>query len=175
MSKAFTKDDAPETPLVVPRAPLPPGVPNYVTPRGLALLRSELAALEAERSRVSSDVDDDAERLRRLAIAAGRMSELAARIASAQLVDPRAQSHDVVRFGATVTLRTLSGDRPGEERRLTIVGVDEADAAGGRVAFLAPIARAVLGLAVGETATLRTAGGEEALEVTAIEYESPSP
>ena len=42
MSKAFTKEDAPDVPLLVPpRAALPPGVPNYVTPRGLRLLRAE--------------------------------------------------------------------------------------------------------------------------------------
>jgi transcription elongation factor GreB len=53
-----------------------------------------------------------------------------------------------------------------------IVGVDEANAAEGRVAFTAPVARAVLGKRVGETATLRTARGEEELEVTAIAYEA---
>lgn len=39
VSKAFTKDDgAEDPPFVAPRAPLPAGAPNYVTPRGLALL-----------------------------------------------------------------------------------------------------------------------------------------
>ena len=172
MSKAFTKDDAPEAPLVVPRAPLPPGVPNYVTKRGLGLLRAELSELEAERVRLAAVRDDDPERLRRVAVVAGRMSELTARIASAQAVDPRAQPHDQVRFGATVTVCTHGGERDGEERRLTIVGVDEAEPAARRIAFLAPIARAILGLGVGDRATLRTAGGEETLEIVAIEYDS---
>src|SRR5688572_32175702 len=49
MNKAFTRDDdQDETPFVPPRAPLPEGAPNYVTPRGLALLRDEMAGLEAE-------------------------------------------------------------------------------------------------------------------------------
>jgi len=74
-----------------------------------------------------------------------------------------------VRFGATVILRTLSGGSAGEERRLVIVGVDEAAPAAGRVAFLAPIARAIMGLRVGDTATLRTPEGEQLLEVAAIE------
>src|SRR5690606_1876965 len=98
--------------------------------------------------------------------------DLDARLASAKVVDPRSQPHDEVRFGATVTLRTLQGERPGEERRLTLVGVDEASAAEGRVAFTAPIARAVLGKRVGDTAALRTAHGEEQLEVVAINYET---
>lgn len=171
MSKAFTKDGAPEALLVLrPRAPLPAGVPNYVTARGLGLLRTELAALEAARARFTADESDDAERARRLAVNASRVRELSARIASAQVVDPRAQPHDEVRFGATVTVRTLSGPGAGEERRLQIVGVDEADAAAGRVAFTAPIARAVLGHRAGETVLLRVAQGEEELGIVTIDY-----
>jgi transcription elongation factor GreB len=170
VSKAFTKDDAWEEPVIPPRAPLPAGVPNYVTPRGLALLRAELAELEAERQRVDADRGDEAERRRRLAIAAGRLSDLTARIASADVVDARRQSHDTVRFGAHVTLRTVDGERQGEERRIQIVGVDEADAAHGRVAFTAPIARAILGCEVGDIALLDTPRGEESLQVVSIDY-----
>lgn len=170
VSKAFTRDDAAEPVIVVrPRAPLPPGVPNYVTARGLGLLRAELAVLEAERARLTGGVDDP-ERARNLAVTASRLRELAARIAGAEVVDPRVQPRDEVCFGATVTLRTVHGARAGEERKLQIVGVDEADAAAGRVAFIAPIARAVLGLHVGDSTLLRTPGGEEELEVLAIDY-----
>lgn len=171
MSKAFTKDDSGGEPLLVlPRAPLPPGIPNYVTPRGLELLRAEHAELEAERVRLGADEGDEAERRSRRAVVGARLSELAARIASAAVVEARGQSPDEVRFGATVTLLTLSGARPGEERRFRIVGVDEADPARGSIAFVAPIARAVLGCAKGDVATLETARGEEELEITAIEY-----
>ncbi|MGH7291478.1 MAG: GreA/GreB family elongation factor, partial [Myxococcota bacterium] len=171
MSKAFTKDDAWEDPVVAPRAPLPDGVPNYVTPRGLRLLREELAELEGERQRLDGGDRDDLERRRRRAIAASRLSELHARLASAQVVEPSGQVPDRVRFGARVTLRTIDGERDGEERRLAIVGVDEADPAQGRVAFTAPIARAVLGRAVGDTAGLRTPRGEEQLEIVAVDYD----
>lgn len=170
VSKAFTKDDAWEAPVVPPRAPLPPGVPNYVTPRGLALLRAELAELEAERQRTDPDRTDEGEHRRRVAIAATRLSELSARIASSEVVDPRRQPRDTVRFGARVRLRTVSGRPPGEERCLEIVGVDEADPAQGKVAFTAPIARALLGCSVGETAALDTPRGEELLEILSIEY-----
>lgn len=170
MSKAFTKDDAADAPLLVrPRAPLPEGVPNYVTARGLGLLRSELADLEAERAHLDADVADDAERdLRRVALGA-RIAALAERIAGATIVDPATGPLDRVRFGAVVTVRTVSGGRVGEERRFEIVGVDEADAAQGRVAFLSPIARALMRLEAGDTASLATAAGEEILEVTAVE------
>lgn len=170
MSKAFTKDDTWEEPVVPPRAPLPDGAPNYVTARGLALLRAELAELEAERQRIDGDRSDEGERRGRLAIVGRRLSDLGARIASAEIVDPATQPRDIVRFGARVTLKTVSGHNAGEQRELEIVGVDESDPADGRIAFTAPIARAILGREVGGTASLRTARGEELLEVVSIEY-----
>jgi transcription elongation factor GreB len=172
VSKAFTKDEneAWEEPIVPPRPPVPPGVPNYVTPRGLALLRTEMTELEAERRALEADRGDEGERRRRLAIVSGRGRDLAARLASAELVDPRGQPRDQARFGAAVVLRAADGAREGAERRIEIVGVDEADAASGRVAFTAPIARAVIGKAVGDTAVLRTPRGQELLEVVSIEY-----
>ena len=55
MSRAFVKDESWEEPVVAPRAPLPDGVPNYVTPRGLQLLRDEQATLEAGRQAIEAD------------------------------------------------------------------------------------------------------------------------
>ena len=71
VSKAFTKDEAWEEPIIPSRAPVPAGVPNYVTPRGLRLLRAELAELEAERHRLEADRSDEVEYRRRLAILTG--------------------------------------------------------------------------------------------------------
>ena len=170
MSKAFTKEDAWEDPVIPLRAPLPAGVPNYVTPRGLSLLRAELATLEGERQRLDAVESDEGERRRRLAIVAGRLNELSARISSAEVVDPHRQPQDRVRFGARVMVRTVNGERAGAERLFQIVGVDEADAAHNRVAFVAPIARAILGREVGEVASVRTPRGEELLQIVAIEY-----
>ncbi len=168
MSRAFTKEEAPSDPVFVPpRPPLPPGATNYVTPRGLALLRAEQAELDAERTRLTEQDEAD-ETKRQRAVVAGRLADLNARLASARVLDPSTQPPDEVRFGATVTLQTDDG----EERRFTIVGVDEAATAPDRVAFFAPIARAVVGHRVGDAVTLRTPRGEEALTVTGIAYES---
>lgn len=168
MSKAFTSEETVDEPVVPARAPLPDGVPNYVTPRGLRLLREELAALEAERARRDPALGDEDEQ-RRLAVLSQRQAALASRIASARVVDPATLTHDEVRFGATVTVRNADD---GAERRFQIVGVDEADPAHGRIAFTSPIARAVMGCVVGDEATLDTAAGEEVLEVVAIEYDA---
>ncbi|MEM1056745.1 MAG: GreA/GreB family elongation factor [Bacteroidota bacterium] len=168
MSRAFTKDEAPEDPIVVPpRAPLPAGVPNYVTPRGDCLLREERAELDAERSRLGAASDmEETERKRQLAAAVERIANLRERLARTQVVDPSRQSGEVVRFGAYVVLSASDGS----ERRFQIVGVDEAEPEAGRVAFTSPIARAVSGTGVGDVAVLRTASGEEQLVVHAIRY-----
>ena len=168
MSKAFTQEDGGDEPVVVaPRAPLPPGVPNRVTPRGLALLRAELAALEEERSRILA-AEDDGDRRRRLARVETRLGELVPRLASAEVVDPRSRPRDEVRFGASVTIAVTDGPGAGEERRFRIVGVDEADPSQGLVAFLAPLARAVLGRRIGDVVTVDLPRGEEEIEVVEI-------
>ena len=168
MSRAFTKEEAPSDPVFVPpRPPLPQGATNYVTPRGLALLRAEHDELDAERTRLHAEDEGDEIKRQRAAVT-GRLANLAARIGSARVLDPSTQPPDEVRFGATVTLLTEDGT----ERRFTIVGVDEAATAPDRVAFFAPIARAVVGHRVGDAVTLRTPRGEERLMVSAITYES---
>lgn len=175
VSKAFTRDDAADAQVIVPaRPPLPPGVQNYVTPRGLARLRDELAERLAERARAGqgqvpaeAQAGADAERAVSLAVSSARLAELEARVASAVLVEPSAQPRDEVRFGAQVTVRNQAG----VERAYRLVGVDEADGAHGLVAFLSPLARALLGRRVGELATLRTPRSEEELEIVAISYD----
>ncbi|HSQ68276.1 MAG TPA: GreA/GreB family elongation factor [Polyangiaceae bacterium] len=160
MSKAFTKDDAAGEVVVPPRAPLPEGMPNYVTPRGLAALREEHARLASERARAEAAGDAN------LAALNERVALLEDRLARAELVDPSTQPQDEVRFGATVTLR----DAQGAEKRWRIVGVDEADPARGTVAFTSPLARALLGKAVGDEARVRTPAGPEDVEIVRIDY-----
>jgi transcription elongation factor GreB len=145
VSKAFTKDDRPDEPVVVRHRPaLPEGLPNYVTRRGLQALHDRLAMTEPG--------------LRR--------AELEQRIATAVLVAPPARREEI-RFGAHVKTR----DGAGALRQVQIVGVDEADPGTGLVAFLAPLARALLGREVGDRVTVRTPGGTEELEVLAVDYD----
>ncbi|MDT7857908.1 GreA/GreB family elongation factor [Rubrivirga sp. S365] len=173
MSRAFVKEGAPEAPLVIPpRPPLPQGVPNYVTPAGLAALRAEKAGLEAERTALGTEDADARER----EWVTGRLKVLVERIATAQIVDPERVSLDRVRFGTAVEVEGADGDR----RTFEIVGVDEAAARGGSpqggaVAFTAPIARAVIGKAVGETGLLKTPRGEEPLTVVSIARADAAP
>lgn len=167
MSRGFKTEEAPEDPIVVPpRAPLPAGVPNYVTSRGEGLLRAELAALDAERSALASGGGEETERKRQITAVGERIRLLRQRLARTQVVDPERQRPGVARFGAHVVLK----DADGAKRAVQIVGVDEADAARGLVAFTSPIARAVVGASVGDTVTLRTASGEAEWVVASVAY-----
>jgi transcription elongation factor GreB len=157
VSKAFTKDDGPDV-AAVPRrrAPLPAGTPNYVTARGLGELRAELARLAGAPAPTGADAQ---------AHAAWR-AELEERVATAVVVaapEDRAEA----RFGATVRVR----DARGHARVVRIVGVDEADAARGLVAFTAPLARALLGRRAGDVVEVRAPGGEEALELVEVSWD----
>ncbi|HEX7669519.1 MAG TPA: GreA/GreB family elongation factor, partial [Polyangiaceae bacterium] len=127
-------------------------------------LRSELTDLLFERHRVSEQgLEDQKSDLTQVS---ARIAELEARIATAHVVDPAKQPHDEVRFGAKTVVRSASG----EERSYQIVGVDEADATAGRVAFVAPIARALLGRRVGDVAVVRSPRADEELELLSISY-----
>ncbi|WP_412062553.1 GreA/GreB family elongation factor [Rubrivirga sp. IMCC45206] len=164
MSRAFVKEGAPEVPVVVPpRPPLPAGVPNYVTPAGLAALRAERAEVERQRAEIDAE-DPDAGRTRETLT--GRLKLLVERIARSQVVDPAASDRDDVRFGATVTVREADGS----ERTVQIVGVDQAASGGDTVAFTSPFARALTGMRVGDTATLTTPSGDRELSVVAVRY-----
>jgi transcription elongation factor GreB len=153
--------------IVPPRAPLPEGVPNYVTANGLAQMRDELAKLDAEQERAGRDPNEVA-RTQALAAITARKVELEHRIANAELVVPPAQgSLDEIRFGATVAVQSEVG-----MRQYSIVGVDEADAARGKIAFVSPLARALLGRSVGDVVQLRTPRGEEMLRITSVHYDT---
>jgi transcription elongation factor GreB len=160
---------------------LPPGTPFYMTPAGAAALREELRKLwEDERPKVvevvswAAGLGDRSENAdyqygkRRLRQIDGRVRFIRKRLEKVQVVDPAAQTRrDQVFFGATVTYARASDDA---EVTITIVGVDEAESSQGRISWVAPVARALLGAKVGDTRKLRTPSGAEEIEVVDIAY-----
>jgi transcription elongation factor GreB len=160
---------------------LPPGTPFYMTPAGAAALREELRRLwEEERPKVvevvswAASLGDRSENAdyqygkRRLRQIDGRVRFLQRRLDRVQVVDPASQAkRDQVFFGATVTYARLSDD---VEVTIRIVGVDEADAERGDIAWVAPVARALLGARVGDVRRVRTPGGVEEVEVVEIAF-----
>ncbi len=97
-----------------------------------------------------------------------RVRFLSKRLDSAVVVDNAGKTHGRVFFGATVTFEHESGD----ERTVTIVGVDELDASADRISWRSPMATALLKAKVGDVVTLRTPRGPERLEVIAVRYDA---
>lgn len=170
MSRGFVReDDQEEAPFIPPRAPLPDGVPNHVTPRGLRLLHEERARLEGRmRAAIADGQLADYDRRRTVAELEGRLALLQERIVTARVVEPIDPSPAEVRFGCMVRFRHLDGPQRGQERSFIIVGVDEADVKEGRIAFTAPIARALMGRRAGEVAVFRLGAQEQRLELLAV-------
>lgn len=161
MSRAFVKEsDQDELPPVPPPA-LPPGVPNHITPAGAAAFRAEHQALLAERATLRGQPDPRA-RARQAAVQA-RLAWLEAR-APTWVETPTPSSPAQVSFGCAVQVE----DDEGEPRSLTLVGVDEVDVAAGRVSFLSPVARALMGARVGDAVTVKSPQGEEQWTVVGI-------
>jgi transcription elongation GreA/GreB family factor len=160
MSVAFTKEESAETAseTLLPDRPISPH-PNLVTETGLKALEAQLdtarKAYEAAQA-----IEDVNERRRQAANPLRDARYFAERVRTAQVV-PDPSSADVVAFGSTVTFSRSDG----RVQKYRIVGEDEADPKAGSISFVAPVARALMGKAVGDVVT---AGGQE-LEVVAIE------
>ena len=156
-----------------------PGGKFYMTPQGHADLRERFAALKAERHRVveivawaasngdRSENADYKEGKRRLREIDRKLRFIERRLAYAEVVDPAQQGQlDRVFFGATVTY----ADANDAERTITIVGVDEADMAVGKVSIASPIARALLKARRGDEVKVPTPSGPMVIEVLEIRY-----
>ena len=182
MNKAFTKepegDDDDEEGVVAPA--LPAGTRNYLTPEGYKRLREELRTLlDVERPKIvevvswaakNGDRSENGDYLygkKRLREIDRRIRFLTKRLDIAEVADPSVHhGSDQVFFGATVTYENTRG----EERTITIKGIDETDNLQGEVSWVSPIARALLKARVGDEVSLMTPGGPEKLEVVEVTY-----
>ncbi|MFE8583994.1 transcription elongation factor GreB [Sphingomonas sp. NCPPB 2930] len=154
--------------------------PNYITPAGYAALRQEYETLFAvERPKLvdtiawaagNGDRSENGDYIygrKRLREIDRRLGWLSKRMKAAKVVDPaRQEDRSKVWFGATVTI----ADEDDNERILTLVGDDEAEAGQGRVGWNAPLVRALRGAAVGDLRRVVLPAGEKEYEVIAIAY-----
>ena len=158
MSVAFTKEEDSEAAAAnLPDRPISPH-PNLVTASGLAALEAALAEARAAYGAAQTGGEVSADRTA-MARATRDLRYYGARRASAQLVESDGPA-DVVLFGRTVTLDREDGRR----QVFRIVGEDEADPAQGAISYISPVAKAVLGKAVGDTVMV---GGAE-VEIVAV-------
>jgi transcription elongation factor GreB len=186
MSKAFTRenDAAPDDEdgdAALP--PLPAGTRNYMTPAGYRRLRDELMTLlDVERPKTvevvswaakNGDRSENGDYLygkKRLREIDRRIRFLTRRLDQAEVADPCLHhGSDQVYFGATVTYANARG----EERTVTIKGIDESDSLAGEVSWISPIARALLKSREGDEVRLVTPAGVETIEVLEVRYPAP--
>ena len=159
MSVAFTKEDSAETAseTLLPDRPISPH-PNLVTAAGLKALEIQLQQAQ-QAYEAAQKIEDINERRRQTANPLRDARYFAARVRTAQVI-PHPTSTDIVAFGSTVTFRREDG----RVQKYHIVGEDEADPKAGSISFVSPVARLLMGKAVGDV--VGTSGQE--LEIMAI-------
>jgi len=181
MNKAFVRESDGDDEEELQAAPsLPAGTRNYITPAGHARLRDELEELvKRERPRIvdivawaasNGDRSENGDYIygkRRLREIDRRIRFLTKRLELAEIVDPLRQGdNDQIFFGA----RVIVADSKGSESTYTIVGVDEADAAVGRISWISPLARALIKARCGETIRFQSPVGPRELDIIDVRY-----
>jgi transcription elongation factor GreB len=185
MNKAFTKETEPIEDLGEEEAvnPLPVGSRNYITPGGYTRLMDEfLWLMNKERPQVTATVSwaagngDRSENgdyiygKKRLREIDRRIRFLTKRLDLAEVVDPATPREDETQvfFGATVTF----ANQKGEEKTVSIVGVDEIDTSRGYISWISPMARAFIKAREGDVVMLHAPGGTEELEILEVRYQT---
>ena len=168
MSRAFVDEDrsGPEELPEIPQSPHP----GYITPDGLAMLRSELQRLtETDRPALIATIErggtDVAEAEGELARLEQRSRYLQGRIGRAIVIDPKTTTGDHVRFGVHVTVV----DQNGERMTIQIVGEDEIDPEHGKVSWVSPLARALINHKSGEAVVWHRPIGDLELRIENVE------
>jgi len=141
--------------------------PNYVTPTGALELQTLEASLMAELETLKATAEDTFAK-DKVAEIERDLRYVRARLDSVILVDPKAQSHETVLFGATVEVEDAEGVR----HTFHIVGEDEADASINKVSWVSPLAKSLIGQKIGDTVTWSRPIGDTTLEILDIRYES---
>jgi transcription elongation factor GreA len=152
-----------------------------VTTKGAELLREELHRLKTvdrpnvitaiAEARAQGDLSENAEydaARERQGFIEGRILELEAKLANAQVIDPKLlDDDDRVVFGCTVELLDTGTQ---ETVAYQIVGEDEADLKVGKISYSSPIAKALIGKSSGDVAEVRTPGGVKEVEILDVKY-----
>ncbi|TDP49194.1 GreA/GreB family elongation factor [Zavarzinia compransoris] len=150
MSRAFVREDDTAT----AEAERPAVAPHRITRAGDEALAARRRALDGVEGQE----------------AAHERQRLDALRAAADVVPPLAAVPARVCFGARVSV----ADEDDAHLTVDIVGEHEADPALGRVSYLSPLGRALVGAGVGDVVVWRRPAGPRRLEVIAIALPEPS-
>ncbi len=165
MSIGFVKESDQEEPIVIPpRAALPDHITNYVTPLGKKMLEKEKTNLEKQQTEL--DIQDETERRRAASMINGKLNLLVERIKTAQIIDPKQQNQNEVRFGAKVKFKMN-----GNLQEFQIVGVDEADVKEKKIAFISPLAKAMTSKKQGDQFEFKLGDEIRPIKILEIKYE----
>ncbi|MDR3537580.1 MAG: transcription elongation factor GreA [Acetobacteraceae bacterium] len=151
-----------------------------MTAPGLLRLEQELRQLKAEErpsiiraiaeARAHGDLSENAEyhaARERQSFVEGRIAELEEVISAAEVIDPSSLVGDHVKFGAHIRLVDEESEK---ESAYQIVGVYEADIKQGLLSISSPLAKALIGKKVGDTASVPAPGGDRSYEILSIKF-----
>lgn len=183
MSKAFINEDqASEIEEDLPEGnALPAQSKNYMTPRGFAKLQAELQKLlNDDRPKLTATVawaasngdrSENADYIygkKRLREIDKKIRWLSKRLESSEVIDPlKVEKKEQAFFSATVTVE----DENGLQKTYSIVGIDEADPAQGKISWISPLAKSLLKARQGDLVSFRSPKGIQELEVIKISYQ----
>jgi transcription elongation GreA/GreB family factor len=164
MSRAFVKEDDGQA--LDDPPPRPPRVqPCYITRRGFMALRDELETAQANliRAAAGASLSEQAAKT----VLSRRIHEISQILQDAVPVDVTPEQGNVARFGATVEVV----DEDGQEARYTIVGEDEVAPEQGRISWVSPLGRALIGHRVGEDVEWQRPDGARRLDIVSVRFE----
>lgn len=161
MSRAFVKEGDGEE--ATPALRVPSTEVNYVTPRGLEMLRQEVKALRMLRDQHQGQDDLNSHSLVREA--ERDLVYFLERLRTAVLVEASPNPKGQVRFGSTVR----AVDETGNVYDVVLVGEDEADVQKGLISYVSPLAKALLKSRVGDEVLWKRPLGEVHLEILSVD------
>ncbi len=152
-----------------------------ITPEGYQKLQEELERLlkvdrpknikDIAEARAHGDLSENAEyhaAKERQSFIEGRIHELQAKLAVAEVIDPSRINQSRVAFGATVKVFDAEAD---EKHVFTLVGPDEADVRNGKISINSPVGKSLLGKEVGDTVVVRAPAKTMEYEILEINFE----
>lgn len=152
-----------------------------MTPDGYQKLQGELERLlkvdrpknikDIAEARAHGDLSENAEyhaAKERQSFIEGKIQELQAKLAMAEVIDPSKITQSKAAFGAKVKVLDIEAD---EEHIFTLVGSDEADVKNGKISITSPVGRSLLGKEVGDTTKIKAPARTMEYEILEISFE----
>ncbi len=165
MSRAFVKEpDGDQVGDELPEIPVSKH-PNYVTAAGLQQLKDKHTDLVERKNKLTAGEDSMLNKTV-LAQIERELRYFSARINSAILVSNKNRNKDLVAIGSTVTFV----DEAKKQYRFTIVGEDEASLKDGKISWVSPLAKALLGKTRGEKVVWKRPIGDIMVEIKEIGF-----